>query len=184
MNETDLRDLMYSAQLRNNGPFAIRYPRGKGITANWNRPFTEIEIGRARCVRKGKDVAVLTIGYAGVLASEAIKKLTAQDNIEVEHWDMRFVKPLDEECLHDIFKRFEKIITVEDGVITGGFGSAIIEFMADHGYNANVVRLGVPDRFIEHGTQQELFRECGFDSESIFSTILKIAKPRLLSRIA
>ncbi|MBN2481401.1 MAG: 1-deoxy-D-xylulose-5-phosphate synthase, partial [Bacteroidales bacterium] len=184
MDEEELRNMMYTAQLKNYGPFAIRYPRGKGVLADWNKPFREIEPGKARLIRKGKDIAILTIGFAGNLAAEAIHKLTAEDHIDVEHWDMRFVKPIDRDCLHDVFKRFDKIITIEDGVITGGFGSSVLEFMSDHDYHARVTRLGVPDRFIDHGTQQDLYRECGFDSDSIRKAVHVFVKPRVLFRTA
>lgn len=184
MNEEELRNMMYTAQLRNHGPFAIRYPRGKGVMSDWHRPFREIEPGKARLIQSGKDIAILTIGFTGNLAAEAMVKLSKEDNLEVEHWDMRFVKPLDEACLHDVFKRFDKIITVEDGVVSGGFGSAVLEFMSDHGYQAQVKRLGVPDRFIDHGTQKQLYRECGFDPESITKTVRALIKPRVLSRTA
>jgi len=184
MTEGDLRNLMYTAQLKENSPFVIRYPRGKGVMTDWNQPFEEIGVGKAKCLRKGKDVAILTLGFAGNLAAEAIRKLTAKDGIDAEHWDMRFLKPVDEDCLHDVCKRFDKIITVEDGVISGGFGSAVLEFMADHGYQCRVKRLGVPDRFIDHGSQQELYRECGFDPDSIRKEVQAIVKTRVLSKTA
>jgi 1-deoxy-D-xylulose-5-phosphate synthase len=179
MNEEELRNLMYTAQLKNYGPFAIRYPRGRGSISDWQKPFKEIEIGKARLVKPGKDIVVLTIGTAGNLATEALLKLEAE-NIEAEHWDMRFVKPLDEECLHGVFRHFKNVVVVEDGVLAGGFGSAVIEFMSDNGYQANVKRLGVPDSFIDHGTQTELYKLCGFDAESIYRTIKALIGQRLL----
>jgi 1-deoxy-D-xylulose-5-phosphate synthase len=182
MDVDDLRNLLYTAQLANHGPFAIRYPRGRGGIINWKKPFSAIEIGKARLVSKGKDLAVLTLGLAGRLAAEALAKLEAE-NIHAEHWDMRFAKPLDEACLHDVFQRFDTIITIEDGVLSGGFGSAVIEFMCDHGYRANVKRLGVPDQFIDHGTQAELYKECGFDAEGICKMVKSVVSPtRVLSR--
>ncbi len=184
MDEVELRNMLYTAQLRNYGPFAIRYPRGKGIIANWKKPFCEITPGEARLVSKGKDLVILTIGHAGNLASEAIRKITSEDHINVEHWDMRFLKPLDQDCLHDVFKRFDKIITVEDGVISGGFGSAVLEFMSDNGYHAQVKRLGVPDRFVDHGTPKDLYKECGFDSDSIRQAVHTLIRPRVLVRTA
>ncbi|MBN1157885.1 MAG: 1-deoxy-D-xylulose-5-phosphate synthase [Bacteroidales bacterium] len=184
MDEVDLRNMMYTAQLKNHGPFAIRYPRGTGVVVDWKKPFREIELGKARLIKEGKDIAILTIGFAGNLAAEAIKKLSEEDHIDVEHWDMRFVKPIDEDCLHNVFKRFDKIITVEDGVIAGGFGSAVLEFMSDHGYHARITRLGVPDRFIDHGSQQDLYSECGFDPDSIRKTVHVFVKPRVLFRTA
>jgi 1-deoxy-D-xylulose-5-phosphate synthase len=132
-------------------------------------------------LRPGKDLAVLTFGNAGNMAAEAIQKME-NEHLEIEHWDMRFVKPLDTECLHAIFRRFTNIITIEDGVISGGFGSAVIEFMSDHGYRANVKRLGVPDSFVDQGTQAELYRECGFDPDSICMQIRSMVSPRVLSR--
>jgi 1-deoxy-D-xylulose-5-phosphate synthase len=181
MHEEDLRNLMYTAQLRNTGPFVIRYPRGRGSLTDWQQPFREIRIGTAVMLRPGKDLAILSLGSAGNLAAEAIQKME-NENLEIEHWDMRFAKPLDTDCLHAIFRRFSNIITVEDGVISGGFGSAVIEFMVDNGYRANVERLGVPDTFIDHGTQTELYRECGFDPESICKHIRSMVSPRVLSR--
>lgn len=184
MNEEELRNLMYTAQLRNFGPFAIRYPKGKGLMSDWHKPFREIEIGKARLIRTGKDIAILSIGITGNLVAEAMRKLAIEDNTEMEHWDMRFVKPLDQDCLHDVFKRFDKVITIEDGVLSGGFGSAVLEFMSDHGYQAQVKRLGVPDKFVDHGTQQELYKECGFDPASICNAVRAMVKPRVLSRTA
>jgi 1-deoxy-D-xylulose-5-phosphate synthase len=181
MTEIDLRNLMYTAQLRNHGPFVIRYPRGRGNHTEWQLPFKEVRIGQAVMVRPGKDICVLSIGHAGNLVTEAIQKLE-KDHIEVEHWDMRFVKPLDTECLHGVFRHFRQVITVEDGVVSGGFGSAVLEFMADNGYDARVTRLGVPDTFIDHGTPQELYRECGFDPDSICAAIRKAVGARVLSR--
>jgi 1-deoxy-D-xylulose-5-phosphate synthase len=180
MREEDLRNMMYTAQLKNQGPFVIRYPRGRGYQTEWEKPFREIRIGSAVMLRPGKDIAILTVGHAGNLAAEAIEKME-NENLEIEHWDMRFVKPLDTECLHGIFKNFTNIITIEDGVISGGFGSAVIEFMTDNGYQANVKRLGVPDSFIDHGSQAELYRECGYDPDSICKVIRSMISPRVLS---
>ena len=182
MNEEDLRNLLYTAQLKNHGPFAIRYPRGRGRTSDWRKPFREIEIGRARLVRPGKDIAILTLGNAGNLAEDALEKPEIE-NIEAEHWDMRFAKPLDTECLHGIFRNFKQVLIVEDGILAGGFGSAVIEFMTDNGYQANVKRLGVSDTFVEHGTQAELYKECGFDADSIANTIRAMVSRRVLSKV-
>jgi 1-deoxy-D-xylulose-5-phosphate synthase len=181
MDEIELRNLMYTAQLANHGPFAIRYPRGRGVYAKWRKPFEEIPIGRSRIISQGKDIAILSIGHTGNFVVEAMERLMAE-GIGVEHIDMRFVKPMDEECLHRIFKTFSQIITVEDGVISGGFGSAVLEFMSEHGYSANIQRLGVPDRFIEQGTQQELYKECGFDAEGIYQTVKALVMPRILTK--
>lgn len=170
MNEIELRNLMYTAQLKNYGSFCIRYPRGNGVLDNWKVDFKEIPIGKGRMVSDGKEIAILSFGHPGNFVQTAIEQL--EPSIEKPaHYDMRFVKPLDEELLHSIFKKFKKIITIEDGVIKGGFGSAILEFMADNNYQAKVIRLGVPDRFIEHGTIPELQNECGFDAEGITKAI-------------
>ena len=182
MNEEELRNLMYTGQLKKHGPFSIRYPRGRGVMPDWKKPFREIPVGKGRLVRKGTDIAILTIGTAGNLAADAIDFME-DSHISIAHYDMRFAKPLDEELLHKVFKRFKYILTVEDGALKGGFGSAVIEFMSDHAYASQVKRLGVPDRFIEHGTQAELYKECGFDPESIANTIKSLVKPKVLSRV-
>jgi 1-deoxy-D-xylulose-5-phosphate synthase len=166
MNEEELRNLMFTAQVKNHGPFAIRYPRGHGVMVEWKMPFKEISIGTGRMISEGTEIAILSVGHIGNIVQQAINKLNDGSTLPA-HYDMRFVKPLDEQLLHDIFRKFNKIITVEDGVITGGFGSAVLEFMANEGYKAEIVRLGVPDRFVEHGTQQELYSECGYDADSI-----------------
>jgi len=181
MNEEELRNLMYTAQLKNHGPFSIRYPRGCGVMDNWEKPFKEIPVGKGRLVQKGSDLAILSIGTAGNLAADAID-LLRDSHISIAHYDMRFVKPLDEELLHKIFKQFKHVVTVEDGSLSGGFGSAVIEFMCDHAYQSQVKRLGVPDRFVEHGPQSELYKECGYDPESIAKTIKSLVKPKVLSR--
>lgn len=167
MNEEELRNLMYTAQLpRKEKAFSIRYPRGQGVMPVWKTPMQEIEIGTGRKLRDGHDLAVLTLGHIGNIAADACDQLEKQ-GILVGHFDMRFVKPLDEGLLHEIFLRYRKIVTVEDGCIQGGFGSAILEFMADNNYQAEVRRLGIPDSVIEHGEQPELYRECGFDAAGI-----------------
>jgi 1-deoxy-D-xylulose-5-phosphate synthase len=168
MNEQELRNLMYTAQLPNKGPFSIRYPRGKGVMVDWQTPFEEIPVGKGRKVSDGNEIALVTIGHVGNFAQEAISEL---DTYSVAHYDMRFVKPLDEALLHEVFKKHDKVITVEDGCIQGGFGSAIIEFMADHNYKAQVKRLGIPDIYVEHGTQPELWRECEYDKQAIIESI-------------
>lgn len=174
MNEQELRNLMYTAQLDKNAlPFSIRYPRGTGVMPEWRTPFEEIPIGEGREVRKGKDIAILTIGHPGNFAVNACLALEKQ-GISAAHYDMRFVKPLDEKLLHTIFNNFDKIITVEDGCIQGGFGSAVLEFMADHGYTAQIKRLGIPDQWIEHGEQPQLWKECGFDAEAIAAAALQM----------
>ncbi|MDH3710216.1 MAG: 1-deoxy-D-xylulose-5-phosphate synthase [Cyclobacteriaceae bacterium] len=167
MNESELRNLMYTAQLpRDKTAFTIRYPRGQGVMPEWRTPMKEIEIGTGRVILEGEDLAILTIGHIGNYAVQACKELQG-DHLYPAHYDMRFVKPLDEELLHHIFNKFHKVLTVEDGCLKGGFGSAILEFMADHGYKASVKRLGIPDRVIEHGQQIELHKECEFDPQGI-----------------
>ena len=175
MNEEELRNLMFTAQLPNKGTFVIRYPRGKGVMQNWKTEFNEIEIGKGRTIKEGNDIAVLSIGAIGNMLNEIYEK-TETEGISIAHYDMRFVKPLDEKLLHSIFKKFDKIITIEDGTIVGGFGSAILEFMNNNDYNSKIKMLGIPDKFIEHGTQQELYKECGYDTENIFLEIKKMKK--------
>jgi 1-deoxy-D-xylulose-5-phosphate synthase len=174
MNSLELRNLLYTSQLdKIKGAFSIRYPKGPGMVNDWQRPFTEIEIGKARLVREGEDMAVLSIGHPGNFITQAASVL-AGEGITFTHYDMRFLAPLDTEVLHSVFKRFHMIMTVEDGILKGGLGSALIEFMCDNGYNAEIKRLGIPDYFVEHGTQEELIRECGFDTDSIVNAIRKM----------
>lgn len=174
MNESELRNLMFTAQLPREGQaFSIRYPRGQGVIANWQTPMEEIKIGTGRLIKAGEEVAILTLGHVGNFAAEACKSLQKRA-IDPAHYDMRFVKPLDERLLHQIFTKFKKIITVEDGAIQGGFGSAILEFMAEHQYTCEVRRLGIPDEVVEHGEQHELYKECGFDAYGIERTVLEI----------
>ncbi|PCI94495.1 MAG: 1-deoxy-D-xylulose-5-phosphate synthase [Flavobacteriales bacterium] len=169
MNEEDLRNLMYTAQAEDNGPFSIRYPRGTGTVVDWKTPFKKIKIGTGRRVKNGDDIAILTIGDIGNKAVSACAELEKQ-GIHIAHYDMRFVKPIDEILLHEVFGKFKKIITVENGCIQGGMGSAVLEFMADKNYYAEVKRLGIPDKFIDHGTQNELYNECLFDEKAIIAT--------------
>jgi 1-deoxy-D-xylulose-5-phosphate synthase len=167
MNEQELRNLMYTAQLPRKGKaFTIRYPRGQGVMPAWRTPFQQIEIGTGRKLRDGDELAILTIGHIGNYATEVCDQFEKQ-GIQIAHFDMRFVKPLDEKLLHEVFSSYKKIITVEDGCVQGGFGSAVLEFMADHNYQAEVKRLGIPDAVIEHGEQHELHRECNFDPQGI-----------------
>lgn len=172
MNEEELRNLMYTAT-QNALPFSIRYPRGNGVMVDWEKPFSLLEIGKGRKLLDGSDLAVLSIGHIGNLAAEAIDLLKAYD-LQAAHYDMRFVKPLDEQLLHEVFQNHTRIITVEDGCIQGGFGSAVLEFMADQGYQARVKRLGIPDAVIEHGTQPELWAECGIDAQGILNAALEL----------
>lgn len=169
MNEEELRNLMYTAQLENKGPFSIRYPRGNGVMINWKLPFKEIAVGKGRKIKSGTDIAILSLGHPGNFVVEACELL--KETHSIAHYDMRFAKPLDEVLLHEVFSKFDKVITIEDGCIQGGMGSAVLEFMADNGYSARVKRLGIPDKFIEHGEQKELWQECGFDTNAIVETV-------------
>ena len=173
MDEPELRNMMLTASQDDMGPFSIRYPRGKGVTTDWRRPMEVLEVGKGRLVSDGEGLAILTFGHPGNFAQEAINKLKLE-GLCPAHYDMRFVKPLDEALLHEIFSRFDKVITVEDGAIMGGFGSAILEFAMDHAYYSRIKRLGIPDRFIEHGSQKELWKECGFDAESIVIAVKQL----------
>jgi 1-deoxy-D-xylulose-5-phosphate synthase len=173
MNERELRNLMYTAQLSREGAFTIRYPRGQGVMPEWRTPLEEIEVGTGRILRDGKDIAMLTLGHIGNYAIDACK-LLENEGIEAAHFDMRFAKPLDKRLLHDIFQKFDHVLTVEDGCLQGGFGSSILEFMADHGYQCKVQRLGIQDEVIEHGSQEQLHKECGFDVSGITSAAKKL----------
>jgi 1-deoxy-D-xylulose-5-phosphate synthase len=174
MNEAELRNMMYTAQLPREGAYSIRYPRGQGVMPKWQTPMEKIKDGTGRLIKKGKEVAILTLGHIGNYAVEVCRMLEAE-GLSPAHYDMRFVKPLDEKLLHEIFSKFNKVITVEDGCLMGGFGSAILEFMADHGYNAKVRRLGIPDAIIEHGEQEDLHAECGFDPAGIAEAVRQMA---------
>jgi 1-deoxy-D-xylulose-5-phosphate synthase len=174
MNEEELRHLMYTAQLpRTEKAFSIRYPRGQGVMPNWRTAFKEIEVGKGRKIKDGDGVAILTFGHIGNYAVEACEQLEKQ-GINPAHYDLRFAKPLDEEMLHEVFSSFTKIITVEDGCIQGGIGSAVLEFMADNNYSAEVKRLGIPDEIVEHGEQIDLHRESGFDPDGIVKAVISL----------
>jgi 1-deoxy-D-xylulose-5-phosphate synthase len=167
MNEQELRNFMYTASIpRKETAFSIRYPRGQGVMPDWRKPMEAVQIGTGRELRAGNELAILTIGHIGNYAAEVCERLEDK-GIAIGHYDMRFVKPLDERLLHKIFSTYAKVLTVEDGCLQGGFGSAVLEFMADQNYHAEVKRLGIPDRVVEHGEQIELHRECGFDPEHI-----------------
>ena len=169
MNEHELRNLMYTAQLEGKGPFVIRYPRGNGVFTNWRCPFEEIKIGTGRKLRDGDDVAVLTIGPMG---NDVAKVIDEIKDLSVAHYDMRFLKPLDEDILHEVGKKFRRIVTVENGVRKGGLGTAVLEWMSDHDYDVKVTRMGLPDQFVEHGTIDQLREIIGLDNESIKKAIL------------
>jgi 1-deoxy-D-xylulose-5-phosphate synthase len=181
MNEEELRNLMFTAQLENKGPFSIRYPRGSGVMTDWKTPFKEIKVGTGRKVCSGEDIAILSIGHPGNFAQEAID-LMKESGISIAHYDLRFVKPLDAVLLHEVFTKFKKVITVEDGCLMGGFGSAIIEFMVDQKYNSEIVRLGIPDEYVHHGTQEELWEDCGFDAKAIVKAVEKMLSIKVVEK--
>jgi len=182
MDEIELRNMMYTAQLGKYGPFSIRYPKDRGVHKNWKKPFRESEPGKSRVIQDGTDIAILSIGSAGNLVQDALRKMKSV-NVSIAHYDMRYVKPLDVECLHNIFRKFDKVITIEDGTLTGGFGSAVVEFMCDNAYTAQIKRLGIPDKFISHGSRSELYKECGFDVDGIISCVRSMAKPGMLFNV-
>lgn len=183
MNEEELRNLMYTFQLEETQKlktaFTIRYPRGEGVMADWKQPFQKLEIGKGRKIKDGEEVAILTIGHIGNYAVKACEMLE-KEGLNPAHYDLRFVKPLDEEMLHEVFQKFDRVITVEDGCLQGGMGSAVLELMIDNGYNAKVKRLGIPDRIVEHGEQIELQRECGFDPTGIANAVRELAAASVL----
>jgi 1-deoxy-D-xylulose-5-phosphate synthase len=180
MNEEELRNLMFTAQLPNKGPFVIRYPRGNGVMPDWRRPFTEIEIGKGRLITAGEELAILSFGAIGNEAVKAVQQLN-ELGIHPAHYDLRFAKPLDEALLHQVFQKFDKIITVEDGSLQGGIGSAVLEFMADHGYHSQVVRLGIPDKIIEHAEQNAQWKNAHYDANAIVSEAKKLCNGKLTS---
>ena len=173
MNEEELRNMMYTAQRENTGPFSIRYPRGRGVMPEWKTAFKKMEIGKAEKIKEGKDVAIISIGHPGNFVKDACKVLSGK-GVEAAHYNMRFLKPIDEDMLHEIFKSHNKVITVEDGTIIGGLGSAVIEFMNDHNYKASVKRLGIPDEFIPQGTPGELMKICGYDTNGIIEAVYSL----------
>src|SRR5687767_12139468 len=179
MNEAELRNLMYTAQLETtNLPFVIRYPRGEGVMPEWKTEMKEIKIGTGRKIKEGNDIAILSFGHPGNFAAAAIRDLK-NDGLAPAHYDMRFAKPLDEVMLHEVFGKFEKIITVEDGTVVGGFGSAVLEFMNEHNYKAEIKILGIPDHLVEHGTPKELHHECGYDAQAIKEAVLEMMKGKV-----
>ena len=171
-NEEELRNLMYTAQLKDMGPFVIRYPRGRGSMAEWRTPFKELEVGRGRCLKEGKDIAVISLGPIGKMAEQAISRAEETTGKQIAHYDLRFLKPLDEKMLNEIGCNFKKILTLEDGSLKGGMGSAVLEFMSERGYTPVIKRIGIPDSFVQHGTLEELYRLCGMDEDSIYNTLV------------
>jgi 1-deoxy-D-xylulose-5-phosphate synthase len=183
MNEQELRNLMYTAQLDSTGlPFVIRYPRGEGVMPEWKTPLAPVEIGKGRKIKDGKEVAILSFGHPGNFATTAIRNLRSE-GIDPAHYDIRFVKPLDEALLHEVFTNYTKIVTVEDGTVVGGFGSAILEFMNANGYKADITILGIPDRLVEHGTLKELHRECAYDAAGIEAAVKEIVSTKALQTV-
>lgn len=172
MDEKELRNLMYTAQLPDKGPFVIRYPKGRGSIVDWRCPFQEITIGTGRKLKDGKDIAVVSLGPMGKTAEKSIGRAEKESGKCIAHYDLRFLKPLDERMLHEIGQHFEKIVTLEDGVLNGGMGSAVLEFMNDRGYCPRIRRVGILDRFIQHGPTADLYRICGMDEESIYNLLL------------
>ena len=173
MDEHELRNLMFTAQLPDKGCFSIRYPRGNGVYVDWKNEPIEIEVGKSRLIKKGENIAILSIGAIGNIVVEATKILE-KEGFNPSHYDMRFVKPIDTEILDFVCKNFKKVITIEDGVISGGFGSAVLEYLNESEQNLPLKRLGIPDKFIEHGTQRELYKICGYDHISIVETVKKM----------
>jgi 1-deoxy-D-xylulose-5-phosphate synthase len=171
---------MYTAQLEKNQlPFSIRYPRGEGVMPEWRTEMKEIKIGTGRKLKDGEEIAILSFGHPGNFAAEAIRDVK-KEGINPAHYDMRFAKPLDEEMLHEVFAKFNKIITIEDGTIVGGFGSAVLEFMNAHGYKADVKIMGIPDRLVEHGTPKQLYDEIGIDANGIAATLRSFVENKVL----
>jgi len=181
MNESELRNLMYTAQLpEQNLPFSMRYPRGQGVMPHWETPLEKLEIGKGRKLQEGEDIAILSFGHPGNFVTDAIAELTG---VSVAHYDMRFVKPIDEEILHEVGKKHSNVITIEDGTIVGGFGSACLEFFAEHNYKPHLEMLGMPDRIVEHGKQPQLWAECGYDAQAVVSKVQEIVQAEQLTKV-
>ncbi len=181
MNEQELRNLMFTAQLPEmNLPFVIRYPRGEGVMVDWKKPFEQLPIGKGRKLKDGKDIAILSLGHPGNFAQTAIRNLRSE-GIDPAHYDIRFVKPIDEALLHEVFQNYDKIITVEDGTVVGGFGSAILEFMNENGYQSQIKILGIPDAIVEHGSLKELQKECHYDAIAIADAVKTLLGKSILT---
>jgi 1-deoxy-D-xylulose-5-phosphate synthase len=180
MNEKELRNLMYTSQLESTkNPFVIRYPRGEGVMQEWKTPFEEIQIGKGRKLKDGQDIAILSFGHPGNFAAAAIRDVKAE-GINPAHYDMRFVKPIDEDLLHEVFSKYNKIVTIEDGTVVGGFGTAVLEFMNTHNYKATIKIMGIPDRLVEHGSPKQLYREIELDAEGIAKTLRELVEVKTL----
>lgn len=173
MNEQELRNMMFTASAENHGPFTIRYPRGEGVMPSWKTPLETMAVGKGRKVKDGSELAIISLGHIGNLVLKAAENLE-KEGISVAHYDARFCKPLDQKMMHEIFQKFDRVITVEDGCLQGGFGSAVLEFAADHEYTSRIKRLGIPDEVIEHGEQMELYRDCGYDVEGIMKAVSEV----------
>jgi 1-deoxy-D-xylulose-5-phosphate synthase len=181
MNEQELRNLMFTAQLPEiNLPFVIRYPRGEGVMVDWKKPFEKLPIGKGRKLKDGKDIAILSLGHPGNFAQTATRNLRSE-GIDPAHYDIRFVKPIDEDLLHEVFQQYDKIITVEDGTVVGGFGTAILEFMNTHGYQSQIKILGIPDTIVEHGSLKELQKECHYDAIAIAEAVKTLLGQSILT---
>jgi 1-deoxy-D-xylulose-5-phosphate synthase len=180
MNEKELRDMMYTAQLDENKlPFVIRYPRGEGVMPEWQTPFETMAVGKGEKIQEGEGVAILSIGHPGNFVVEACATLRAE-GIVPAHFNMRFVKPLDADIMHEVGRRFKHVITIEDGTIVGGFGSACLEFFAEHHYTPSLKMLGIPDRLVEHGKPSELHRECGYDAAGVVDAVRALVRTEVL----
>ena len=175
-DEHELRKMMYTAQLPDMGPFVIRYPRGRGVLTDWQCPLEAITVGKGRKMKDGKDVAVITIGPIGNDAEKAIRDVENECGCSVAHYDLRFLKPIDEDMLHEVGRNFKKVLTIEDGILKGGMGSAVLEFLSDNDYYPIVKRLGIPDHFIQHGPVQDLRAICGYDCKGIYQTLMQLVK--------
>ena len=183
MNESELRNMMYTAQLESTDlPVVIRYPRGEGVQVDWRKSFETMEIGKGRKLKDGKEVAILSLGHPGNFAQTAIRNLRAE-GIDPAHYDIRFVKPLDENLLHEVFQNYDKIVTVEDATVVGGMGSAILEFMNAHGYKSQITILGIPDSIVEHGSLKELQHECHYDAQAIAKAVKSLLGQMVVSEI-
>ena len=181
LNEIELRNMMFTAQHDNMGPWVIRYPRGRGELADWRKPMHKQTVGKGRMIRDGRDLAIISVGPIGNTALKAAEELSLMD-VEVAVYDMRFVKPIDEDLLEEIRLRFQNIITLEDGALAGGFGTAVLEYLCSKAQMPQVVRLGIPDRFVDHGSPDELYKECGIDSEGIKATALELVNKNIRVR--
>jgi 1-deoxy-D-xylulose-5-phosphate synthase len=181
MNEQELRNLMFTSQLPEiNLPFVIRYPRGEGVMLDWKKPFEKLTIGKGRKLKDGKDIAILSLGHPGNFAQTAIRNLRSE-GIDPAHYDIRFVKPIDEDLLHEVFQQYDKVITVEDGTVVGGLGSAILEFMNAHGYQSQIKIMGIPDTIVEHGSLKELQKECHYDAIAIAEAVKTLLGQSILT---